>query len=33
VVAETIRGVRVQNSQVQGERDPIYRRSPRVRVS
>jgi hypothetical protein len=33
VATEKIRGVGVQNSQVQGERDPIYRRSPRVRVS
>jgi hypothetical protein len=33
VAARENRGVGMENSQVQGERDPIYIRSPRVRVS
>jgi hypothetical protein len=33
VAARKIRGVGMENSQVQGERGPIYRRSPRVKVS
>ena len=33
VAAEKNGGVGMENSQVQGEMDPIYRRSPRVRVS